>query len=405
MTQARLNDDARLSRTVVETVVDGEKRLYDTLTRRSLPLDANEAALTEALFLAGQEEEALVARLFEPRRTLVLTVIVTWECNLRCNHCTVLGRLEDRRSARLDVAAFEDFVRRFREQAPEIERLKLSFLGGEPLLDPELCLDLIDSARKLTPEAAFDTTTNLAVPLEEAELALLGQLDDIVVSLDGLEAAHNKQRRPYKASFNPFERTIANLERLVAEGLAERILVQGAIRDEFASLPAFQDFQRTLMKIGVRYDRIVFDTIHPTAHRPNPQQSFLDALAQPTLRVEPCCKYRGARKLVLDQDGTLYSDYYDWRRLGTLDTEIPELLARHRALVFEEMPALHDETCRRCPALGLCWGGCTNVHGLTEGKPSRFCGQDRLIARIRELASKNELVGITGGGCEPGPTL
>ncbi|MDQ7006666.1 MAG: radical SAM protein [Acidobacteriota bacterium] len=390
MPHLSLNDERRLSRYVVPLGVEGKGGLYHTVTGRRLPVEADEQALEREFFLAGQERQALLSRLFRPRRTLVLTLIVTWECNLRCNHCTVLDKLVPEARAEVDPRRLADFVRRFREARPEIESLKLTFLGGEPLLRPDLCLETLACLREVAGEIRCDATSNLAMPLEEAHLELIRACDDLVVSLDGLESQHNAQRHPFRDDFNPFERTLANLERLGREGLNGKVLVQGAIRDEFASIELFQDFQRRLMALGVPWNRIAFETIHPTRLKPRPQQTYLATLRNPTLRTDPCCKYRGGYKLIVNDDGTLYSDYYDWEPLGTLDDPIEPMLERHRKMVLDTMPVLHDEGCRDCPAVGYCWGGCTNAHELAR-EPSRHCDQALLIRKIRELAVKDEL--------------
>ena len=399
MSTLSLNDDPRLSRHVIALDRQGRARLYHTVTGQSLPADADETTLGQALFLAGQEEPALLERLFRPRRTLVLTLIVTWECNLRCNHCTVLDKLVPEARHAIDPSLLADFVRRFRQARPEIEALKLTFLGGEPLLRPDLCLETLAHLGEVVDEIHCDATTNLAMPLEPAHFEVIRACDDLVVSLDGLEAEHNAQRHPFRDGFNPFERTLGNLGRLAEHGLIEKVLVQGAIRDEFASVELFQSFQRRLMALGVAWKRIVFETIHPTRLKPRPQRTYLATLRTPRLRMDPCCKYRGGYKLIVNDDGTLYSDYYDWVPLGRLDDDVQATLARHRKMVIDTMPLLHDEGCRHCPVVGYCWGGCTNAHELSR-EPSRHCDQQRLIERIRELAAEDRLPALpTSDSC------
>ena len=401
MTPASLNDNPRLSRYVVAIDGEGGGGLYNTVTRVLLPMDAAIDRLERELFLEGQEAASMERRLFAHRTLLTLTTMVTWECNLRCNHCTVLDRLTPKQNRDIDVDKLADFVLRFRDTRPEIDSLKITFLGGEPLLRPDLCLGILQRTRSLGLRSHYDATTNLAFEMRAAHLELISQLDDLVVSLDGLEPLHNAQRRPYKGDFNPFQATVENLRRLVNEGLGEKILVQGAIRDEFAKLENFQDYQRFLMTLGVRYDRIVFETIHPTSHRPRPQRSYLASLQVPKLRLDACCKYRGAYKLIVDHDDTLYSDYYDWERLGTLDGDVAGLLERHKEMVLSSMPALHDEGCRSCPVIGYCWGGCTNA-GEFSRHPSLYCNRQGLIEKVRTLASDGSLPGLKTSGPDCG---
>jgi radical SAM protein with 4Fe4S-binding SPASM domain len=388
----RLHPDARLSRYVIETGPEGAGILYHTVSKVVLPSDADRATLRDAGFLAGQEEVSLRAALERDRTVLALTIVPTWECNLRCTHCTVLRQLVPRQEEVFPVERLVRFVERARAAKPGLQRLDLSFLGGEPLLAAERCLAVIERTAALLPELRTEVTTNLAVELGRTELDLLARIDAIVVSLDGLETLHNAQRHPYRARFNPFERTVSSLRRLVEEGLAERVWVQGAIRDEFATIENFREFHRFLMKLGVRWDRIRFETIHPAPHRPDPQGTYLDTLTRPTLREQPCCKFRGGSHLVIDPGGAVLSDFYDRDALGTLDDPPEAIGRRYQAMLDERMPALQDPVCRQCPVIGFCWGGCTSARPLVGERPSQHCAQERLVERVRELAGKGELV-------------
>lgn len=393
MQRERLDADQRLSRYVIRTIHQGAAVLYDTVSRRVVPHDASDDALREAGMLRGQESQVLWQRLVTPRLQLALTLVVTWECNLRCTHCSVRDRLVRVDPHRLDGARLEHFARRYAEETPEVERLRVSLLGGEPLVRPDSCLELIAGARNAVPGTSFSITTNLAVELGDAELSVLREMEEIIVSIDGLEEAHNAQRLPYRAKFNPYQRTMTNLARLAEEGLNERLLVQGAIRDDFATGEHFQEFHRQLVRAGVPYDRIRFDTVHPAEKGLGVQESFLESLRYPLLRTEPCCKFRGGTSLVIGSDGTIFSDFYTWERLGTLDDSIASIRAAQRKITEESMPALEDPNCRNCPVIGYCWGGCVNGHQVVGTRPSQFCGQEALIERIRSLAAEGKLVG------------
>ncbi|UCF66404.1 MAG: radical SAM protein, partial [Acidobacteriota bacterium] len=287
--------------------------------------------------------------------------------------------------------------RRFKRSRPHIDGVKLTLIGGEPLLHPRRCREIIASVRQTTPQLRVDATTNLAVTLDREHLALVSELDELVVSLDGLEPLHNAQRRAYRDSFNPFVRTLTNVSALVDAGFSDKLYVQGAIRDEYAQIEHFQDFQRELMRIGVRYDRIAFETIHPSEHQPTPQQSYLACLRAPRLREQVCCKYRGGHHLVIGPNGALFSDFYDWDELGRLTDEVEALQQRFDQLV-ERMPALRDPTCRECPVIGYCWGGCSNASRLVGDRPSAFCDQHALTERIVQLARDGNLVSLPRSG-------
>jgi radical SAM protein with 4Fe4S-binding SPASM domain len=392
MSQQRLNAETRLSRYVVRTHHEGREVLFDTVGLEKLPPDSSDEDLARAGMLAGQERATLWSRLTRPRRELSLTLVATWECNLRCSHCSVLGKLKRVDPSAIAPDRLERFLEQYRETVPSTTRLKLSFLGGEPLLRAEACRKLLEAGREVFAETRSSITTNLVARLEAPHLSLLAELDEILVSLDGVEEAHNRQRHPYRARFNPFRRTLDNLARLRESGLIERVSIQGAIRDDDATEAHFQEFHRTLVKLGVPYDKIRFDTVHPAEKGLEVQESYLASLRYPLLRREPCCKFRGASALVVDSDGTLYSDFYTWEPLGSLDEAPEQLIEAQRRSTRRSMPALKDQNCLSCPVIGLCWGGCVNGHLVVGDRPSAFCGQQALIDRVRQLAERGELI-------------
>jgi hypothetical protein len=70
-----------------------------------------------------------------------IAAIVTYSCNLSCSHCFFDGRNS---KARLSVEILEQAL------AAESATLSwLHFTGGEPLLDPEQLIDLLQTARKV----------------------------------------------------------------------------------------------------------------------------------------------------------------------------------------------------------------------------------------------------------------
>jgi radical SAM protein with 4Fe4S-binding SPASM domain len=392
MTPRRLSGDRRLSRYVILTRRHGREVLYDTVGGTVLPATVREADLGEAGMLAGQESTTLWSRLTRTRRELALTLLVTWECNLRCTHCSVRDKLRREDPNRIPADSLNAFVRDYQRAHPASDRLSVSLLGGEPLLQPASCEELIRATRGLFSHERFSITTNLAPMLERPHLEVLSQLDEIIVSIDGLEEAHNEQRKAYRDSFNPFQRTVANLGRLQEAGLIGRVNVQGAIRDDFADEDHFNRFHGTLVRMGVPYDQIRFDTVHPAERGLGVQQSYLDSLRYPLLRREPCCKFRGGSSLIVASDGQVYSDFYTWERLGHLE-DGPETIARaQREITHRTMPALKDPECLECPVIGFCWGGCVNGHLVVGDRPSAYCGQQALIERVKGLAESGELI-------------
>jgi MoaA/NifB/PqqE/SkfB family radical SAM enzyme len=102
-------------------------------------------------------------------------------CNAACVYCNCPRRADPRMP-----------VDRHREVLREFARLgavRIKFLGGEPLLSPDLDA-LIDEVRALGMRAAM-VTNGFLVP---KRMDLVRRLDEVVISLDGREHAHDAQR-------------------------------------------------------------------------------------------------------------------------------------------------------------------------------------------------------------------
>ncbi|UCF67060.1 MAG: hypothetical protein JSV80_14950, partial [Acidobacteriota bacterium] len=108
----RLNNDRHLSRHIVRTELDGETVLYNTVTKTALAADVSHRELAAAHGLAGQELDAIKHAVLAPRTTLTLTIVVTWECTLRCTHCSVLKKLVRKQDRFVDNRELACFVRR-----------------------------------------------------------------------------------------------------------------------------------------------------------------------------------------------------------------------------------------------------------------------------------------------------
>lgn len=379
-----------LSMYVVESKHNDEPILFNTVTRRYLPIDAPNDDLVKFHFVKGSEEDAIWSQLTRPQQKAAFTVITTWECNLRCTHCTVTHKLLKEDPIEMDVSATASFLEKF-QTFYNLPRMMLTFLGGEPLLRPQAILDCMDQTKHLNP--FYGITTNLTVPIEGQVLEIMRRLSSIGISIDGTESIHNEQRRPLTLTTDPFWTTINNLKTLIKAGMRDKINVQGAIPDKYLTLEHRRDFYRLMLKLGIPYKQIRYSCHHPTVKRPEPNPAFHNALKSTELHGQICCKYR-YYNFVLDRDGSIFADYYTWEKVGSITDPIEKIDANAKK-TMSAMPALHDPTCRTCPAIGYCWGGCTNGEVVVGDSPSKYCDQAGLIKAIQDHAEKGLLTGGT----------
>lgn len=376
----------KLSLYVVETTNDGAKTLFNTVTRRHLPIDATEDQLKANHFLSGDEKNAIFAHLTRPTQRAAFTIVNTWECNLRCTHCTVTHKLLKKDPLELNVEKTSAFLRRFKQHY-NLPHIMLTFLGGEPLLRPQSISDCMDVLG--TKEFMYGITTNLTTTFDKLTMSVLDRLNHIGVSVDGTEAIHNEQRRSLTLATDPFQTTINNLKSLVIAGYRDKVSVQGAINDKYLTNGHKREFYRMLLKLGIKFEKIRFACLHPTTKNPQMSSVFANSLKNDSLRGQVCCKYR-YYNFVIDRDGTIFADYYTWEKIGSIDDDI-ETIDRAAKQLIGRMPVLQDEKCKTCSAIGYCWGGCTNGEVAVGDTPSKYCDQEGLIKNITLRAQSGSL--------------
>jgi radical SAM protein with 4Fe4S-binding SPASM domain len=143
-----------------------------------------------------------------------LTIYPTEECNLRCRHCAVVeGRMP---KPELEP---EDVRRVIREHLALHPGAEVQFLGGEPLLDPEMPGFLEEAARH-TDRVTVGTNGLLLTEDLARRLAAIAPLR-VQVSLDGATAASHDRVR----GKGTFAKAWAAVERLVAAGMAPRVWI------------------------------------------------------------------------------------------------------------------------------------------------------------------------------------
>lgn len=376
-----------LSMYVVETTYKDKPVLFNTVTKKHLPVDSSDAELLENHFFQGSENDAIWSYMTKSFPAAAFTVINTWECNLRCTHCTVIDKLVKKDSSVLDIPATVDFLNRFKNHH-NLKCVYVTFLGGEPLLHTKVILDFMDMTDST--EFEYNITTNLTLPFTDEMWECFKRLNVIGVSLDGVEDAHNSQRRPLQLNNNPYWQTINNIKNLVKAGFRDKIRVQSALADKYVTEDHRREYYRTLMKLGIPSKNIKFACIHPTERNPNLSRNYIESLTRGGMVTQPCCKYRNSN-YIIDRDGDIFTDYYTWKLVGNIKRDVSDLDGAARTVVME-MPALNDPTCKSCPVIGYCWGGCTNGEIAIGKNPSKYCNQESLIQSVEARAKSGTLI-------------
>ena len=122
-------------------------------------------------------------------------------CNARCVYCNSPNRDDDRLSREEHRATLRELAR--------LGAVRIKFLGGEPLLSPDID-DLADEVIRLGMRAAM-VTNGFLIP---EKIETVRKLSEIVISIDGDEQSHDRQR-----GAGSWKRAMAGIELCAREGL------------------------------------------------------------------------------------------------------------------------------------------------------------------------------------------
>lgn len=125
--------------------------------------------------------QILAARLADRSRPFFVQYSLLNACNAHCAYCNCPSRADPQLTTAQHLTVLREFAR--------LGAVRIKFLGGEPLLRADL-ETLIGEVRRLGMRSAM-VTNGFLIP---DRLAVVRQLDELVISLDGREDAHDRQR-------------------------------------------------------------------------------------------------------------------------------------------------------------------------------------------------------------------
>jgi radical SAM protein with 4Fe4S-binding SPASM domain len=341
---------------------------------------------------APLRRESLRRRLLRKPRGLLVHLIPTWECNLRCRSCFVLGNLKHP-SSNLPMPIMVDGIVDFmaRHSATYGHRsFHIHLIGGEPMLRIDECLEAIRGIRNAFYETGFSITTNLSIPWTDKMRVLIESVDNVSVSVDGDIESHNSERFRIGGGDGPFVTTVRNIDAARRAGLSGKIKVNAATRPDFyANERRVHIFRCMMLALGVRHVSVV-------SRAPSYDGSIGDEWFTNMKAHEPsltqCCAFRLMSTLAIYGDG-VFADYHDNdSKIAGLSDAIEDIEAKHIDFILGKMPVLGDQECLECPVLGACWGRCINNAKAQRGKPSDFCDKENLIRIVTDMAGNGRLI-------------
>lgn len=344
-------------------------------------------------------------------------------CNLQCRYCFYCDVAENRSTSSYGIMR-PNITEQLLQQtfAYATGPVTFSFQGGEPTLAGldyflDFCAQISHLNTKKLP-VSFSMQTN-GILLDDRWCSFLHEHHFLTgISLDGTAKLHNENRID-GAGNGTFTTVRDSIRRLKAHGVDFNILC--VVTDEIARhgaevyryfrsqhfsfmqfIPQIPDFNSNMKTLtAVRYGQFlntVFDFYYDDfCHgQYNSVRLFDNFVRLAAGKMPECCGMDGQchTQLVVEADGSVYPcDFYvlDTWRLGNICTDSLEAMlfgdtARSFLLSGGGIPS----TCRACPYVILCRGGCRR-HREPENITNRYCDAYKIffkknMERIYNLA-------------------
>lgn len=159
---------------------------------------------------------------FSNRKT-TFRILTTTACNARCFYCYENNVKFETMTKKTAVEVIE-FIK---NNSSEVNKIVLSWFGGEPLINYEIITFIIEKLKKEIPGkeiVSFITTNGLLFTKEVIIEAKEWNLKSIQITLDGLKKTYNK-RKNYFSNIDGFTIVLNNIENLLKNGFGVTIRI------------------------------------------------------------------------------------------------------------------------------------------------------------------------------------
>lgn len=325
----------------------------------------------------------------EPK-TLSVWLHVTNECNLRCSYCYI-NKTQEKMEHDTGLASIDAILRS--ASIGGFKRIKIKFSGGEATLNLPLVFELNEYAKSRSSELGIDfestVLSNGAALSERSIKTLLEQKIKLMISLDGVGAAHDTQRKFIngKGSFDWVNRTI---NRVIALGLKPFISITitdlniDTLSETVAyvlskglpfNINFYRDTECALNSEDLRLhdDKIILAMKHAFKVIENnlPAYSLLGMLVDRSSFSQAHEKTCGVGEsyLVIDQKGGIAKCHMEIEKpITSIYEHDPLSFIRVDSIGIQNLSVEEKEGCRDCEWRYWCTGGCPLLTYKTIGR-------------------------------------
>lgn len=259
----------------------------------------------------------------------IITWILTKRCNLTCKHCSSYLSKDKIKTDELMILA---------KKLAESDAMVIVLSGGEPLMVPNIkeIISLLKDHGKIV-----KINTNGLNLSSMADFLLEKEVDYIVVSIDGPDAASHDEIRGKKGSFDRAVEGLRYLQQHKSKGKPFLGIRGVVMKDNWNDIPQYMSVLNPIV------DEITFQPIHNIpAHHEIVEESVLFAEEDKAIQAE--------LQAVIDEVSLDYPDldnsYFKSFPKFIFEPEKMEKQALHSCLLtwMNFMPVAEDGTCLSC---------------------------------------------------------
>ena len=366
--------------------------------------------------ISDQDFTMMVNQLYNTMRFGPLTeleLFLTENCNLRCEYCFVKEMRVN--SIPLETArAAINFLVFYSGQKKD---LNITFFGGEPLLEIEKVIDLIDYCDTIEAEIKSKKfhhamTTNGTLLNEDILRRIQGRLN-LLLSIDGDEETHDKYRKNIngKGSFqsvisklglikkyqpwlgtrmtilpDTVHKLFHNVKFLYNQGINQFIL--GVASDSEWNQEALDIYERELLRIGQYY-------LEMKANGEHIRMEFFEKSESDLQGKESMWGCRAGRQTIsVNTKGDIYPcskflgyEEYDCPeiRMGNIFEGITNIDFRKK---MTEMTTDSYVQCMGCTEIDACFGGCPAISYYENRNIYNPCSAECEITKVQNRVLK-----------------
>lgn len=192
---------------------------------------------------------------------------MTYNCNLNCKYCYVRGGdLHSKMmSSKVAIKAIDFLL------SKNLDEITIQFFGGEPTLNFKCIKDVVDylNKKKTKTKINFEISTNGLVPRNILNFFVKNKFL-FIVSLDGTEEIHNRQRPARNEKINSFQETKKTIGLILQK--TKRLKVRTTVTSK--SVEKMADIVKYFSDLGIKL--IHFEIFSPVGrgeshleYRPN----------------------------------------------------------------------------------------------------------------------------------------